>query len=97
MDELVFTRELDNRIYPHKQLAHSYFIANHRLINNTFEIRPITIGHILCAIVRNYARIVYWASLRLLYKLGFIEISEAEAFSWKNNFRWIPKRKYKVD
>lgn len=89
MDELVFTQELDNRIYPHKQLAYSYFIADYRMVERDFfEIRPITIGHLLYALGRNYGRVVYWSFCKLLYKWRFIDIPTAEAFSWRRHFRW---------
>ena len=88
MDELIFTKELDNRIYPHKQLAYSYFIADYRMMARTLEVRPITLGHLLYALARNYGRIVYWAFCRLLYRWNFIDIPVAEAFSWHYHFRW---------
>jgi len=88
MDELIFTKELDNRIYPHQQLAHSYFIADYRAMNKTFEVRPITIGHLLYALGRNYGRMVYWGFCRLLYKWKFIDIPISDAFSWRHHFRW---------
>ena len=91
MDELVFTKELDNGIYPQKQLAYSYFIADYRMVNRTFEIRPITIGHLLYALCRNYGRVIYWGFLRFLWKVGFIKLDEGEVFSWRRNFRLLRK------
>lgn len=88
MEELIFTKELDNRIYPHKQLAYSYFIADYLLMKRAFEARPLTLEHLLYAVVRNYGRIIYWAFCRLLYKSRFIDIPENEAFSWRYHFRW---------
>lgn len=88
MDELVFTKALDNRIYPHKQLAYSYFIADYRAMTDACEVRPITIGHLLYALGRNYGRIIYWSFLRLLYRCKFIDIPIASSFSWRHHFRW---------
>ena len=94
MDELLFT-QIENKIYPNRQLVGSFLISDRLLIQSASEIRPLTIGHFLFAVCRNYGRILYWAFLRTLYKLGFIEIGEAEAFSWSCHFRWIPHRRYK--
>ena len=87
MEELLFTEGLDNRIYPNKQLALHYFISDGLLFCGALEVRPITIGHIIYCVFRNYARFIYWGFLRLLYKMGLIIIGEGEAFNWRHNFK----------
>ena len=85
MEELILT-EVENKIYPNKQLLSHYFVSTQDTLRAHYEIRSITLGHILIAIIKNYGCIIYWGFLRLLYKAGFILIHDYEAFSWGNNF-----------
>lgn len=92
MNEILFTKDFDNnKIYPNKQLAYSYFLADYRMANRVFEIRPLTLGHLFYALSRNYTRIIYWGFLRGMWKLGFIYIDKREKFSWRQNFFVIPR------
>ena len=88
MDEFVFTKGINNGIFPDKQLACSYFIADFRFEYGQYEVRPITFGHILYALARNYGRLVYWGFCRVLFKSGFICKPDNERFYWKHHFRW---------
>ncbi len=94
--EVTFTI-VENKIYPSHQLLLSYFIADRVVVNKTIEIRALTIEQLLYALLRNYSRIVYWAILHMLYKLGFIDIKPWESFSWRKHFRWLPDRKKRVN
>ena len=80
-------RKIENKIYPNLQLVSTLFVSRELLETNCFEIKPLTIGHFLFAVGRNYLIILYWGFLRCLFKLGFIDIPEATPFSWKY-FRW---------
>jgi len=94
IEELEF-RQIENKIYPTKQLAYKFFVSDFDMVRHYYEIKPMTFGNILYAILRNYIRIWYWLFVRILWKIGFIDIPEYAAFSWKRYFRfsfWSPKK-----
>ena len=80
-------KNVENKIYPNLQLLSTFFISRVFLERGYVEVRPLTIGHLLFALSRNYSILLYWRFLRCLFKLGFIDIPEATPFSWKY-FRW---------
>ncbi len=94
MDELIF-HKIENKVYPEKQMHYSYFIADRRFAEDNLEIRPLTPGHFIYALIRNYSRMIYWGFLRLLYKGKFIDKPMNEMFSWEYfRFCWWKSLKY---
>jgi hypothetical protein len=81
-EELTFTLVKDE-LCPQKQLVKYFFVSDRLWDRRYVEIRPLTFGNLLYAMTRNYARIFKWSMLRILYKVGFIDIPVAESFSWK--------------
>ncbi len=88
---VVFTN-VENKIYPQMQLCETYFVAEYILNHGLLEVKDLNLHNLVWVLIRNNARTTYWRFVRLLYKLGFVEISNGEAFHWGQHFKWIPKR-----
>ena len=94
IEELEF-KQIENKIYPQKQLAYKFFISYRVMERRYVEVKPITFFNIIYSAAKNDLRIWYWSFLRFLYKAGFIDIECNDAFSWKSHFRfsfWSPKK-----
>ena len=66
-----------------------WVVSGSMLWADAFEMRPLTIRHLVWYLVRNQAVWAYWRSWMLLHRAGFLSTREGERFSWRH-FRVPP-------
>jgi len=80
---LTMTRFDSGVILPDKQLV-KYFLIDGFSYHSYTKCYPLTMGNFFRLLLSNYLTICKWATVRLLYKLGFVRIKEGEAFTLSN-------------
>ncbi len=86
METLEF-KEVDNKIYPAKQLVRTFFISSWAVHYHGFEVKPLTLHDFLIAILRNNLIICKWFIARRLYLMGFLDVPDGATYS-REYFRW---------
>ena len=55
--ETLLFRTVEEKIYPDKQLVSVFLISDHLMEMNCVEVRPLTIDHLVYALVRNFTSV----------------------------------------
>jgi len=81
IDETTLT---DGRLRPpddirlhHKPWPQRFVVTHHMLMQDAFEVRPLTVTALIKGIVGNFVAMNYWRVLRVLRRLGFLTTEPA--------------------
>lgn len=75
-------------ILPDTQLVDSFFVARSMIVQDSFELQPLTLGRFIKACILNSSIEWRWNILRLLWKRGFIEPTEGCEVDWRKDWHW---------